>query len=59
MNSTSSCAVEKFKIQWFLYFLQYYKSPLPVPSTKVQAPSKTFNTILMTYQITGALYTGP
>ena len=29
------------------------------PRTKVQASSVTANTILMTYQITEALYTGP
>ena len=45
-------------MQWFLYFLYHVQAAQPVPSTKVQA-SMTANTILMTYQFTGGLYTGP
>ena len=47
-------------MQWFLYFLYYIYVQVaqPVPSSKVQASSMTANTILMTYEFTGGLYTG-
>ena len=45
-------------MQWFLYFLCYVQAAQPVQSTKVQASSMTANTILMTYEFTGVLYTG-
>ena len=47
------------KIQQFLYILYYVQTAQPVSSTKVQDSSMTANTILITYQFTGALYTGP
>ena len=40
-------------------FQYYVQSAQPVQSTKVQASSTAANAILMTYQITGSLYTGP
>ena len=42
-----------------LLFLYYVQTAQPVPSTKVQASCMTANTILMTYQFAGGLYTGP
>ena len=46
-------------MQWILYFLLNVQSAHPVQSTKVQASPMTTNTILMSYQLTGGLYTGP
>ena len=59
MEATNCCIVDTCKMQWFLYFLYYVQAAWPVPSTKVQASSKTANTILITYQVIGGLYTGP
>ena len=40
-------------------FLYYVQAAQPIPNTTVQAPPMAANTILMTYQFTGDLYTGP
>ena len=45
-------------MQWLLYFLCYVQAVQPIPSTMVQASSMTANTILMTYEFPGGLYTG-
>ena len=42
-----------------LFKCQYVQSGQPVPCTKVKVSSMKGNTILMTYQFTGGLYTGP
>ena len=59
MNPTNCCVVSIFKIKWYVYFQYYVQSAQAVPSTKVQASSMMANTILMTSQLTGGLYTGP
>ena len=46
-------------MQWSFYFMSYVQAAQSVPSTKIQALSMVADTILMTYQISGALYTGP
>ena len=51
MNPATCFIVDICKMQWFLYYVQ---SAQPVPSNEVQASCMTGNTILMTYQPTGA-----
>ena len=59
MSPTNCCIADTCKMQWFLYFLYYIQVVQPVPRMKVQASFMTVNTILMIYQLTGGLYTGP
>ena len=55
MNITNGCIADNAQATLFQYYVQL---ALPIPSTKVQVSPKTANTILMTYQLTGGLYTG-
>ena len=58
MNPSNCCILDTCKMQWFLYFLYYVQAAQPFPSTKTQASSMAANTILVTYPLTGGLYTG-
>ena len=41
-------------MQWFLYFLYYVQAAQPILSIKIQASSMIVNTIVLTFQFTGA-----
>ena len=54
MNINNGCRCDKSLAPLFQYYIQSAQS---VAGTKVQVTCMTVNTILMTHQPTGALYT--
>ena len=56
MNITDVCIFDNAVAPLFELYVQ---STQQVPNTKAQASSMTANTILMTCQLQGDLYTGP
>ena len=53
---TNGCWLDNVVVPLFQYYVQ---SAQAAPYTKVQESFMTANTILMTYQLTGSLYTDP